>query len=113
MTRFNELPKAVQEDIKRALKAYDRVYVIYENGDYHVSVAIGLKAQYAPDHKVIGEYKADEIYTEDEKMINYIETFHEYPHNYKGKRDYRMLKEIEGDWNIKFKFDDERNLVIA
>lgn len=113
MTNFNNLPKEVQNEIKKTLRAYDRAYVIFENGKYNVSVAIGLKAQYAPDHKVIGEYKATGIFTEDERIINYIESFHEYPISYKGKRNYRMLKEIEGNWNIKFKFDDERNLVIA
>ena len=113
MTNFNTLPAKVQDDIKSALRAYDKAYVVYEYGEYHVSVGISLKAQYAPDHKFIGVFKATEIYSEDERMLNYIEEFHEYPHNYNGKRDYRMLHDIEGKWDIKFKFDNERNLVIA
>ena len=113
MANFNTLPIEVQADIKKALRAYDRAFVVFEYGEYHVSVGISLKAQYAPDHKFIGEYKATEIFTEDERAINYIESFHEYPHSYKGKRDYRMLHDIEGKWDTKFKFDEERNLVIA
>lgn len=113
MTKFNELPAEVREDVKRALRAYDRAYVIYEYGAYHTSVAIGLKAHYAEDHRVVGEYRADEVFTEDERIINYIESFHEYPIQYKGKRDYKILHEIEGNWEVKFKFDDEKNLVMA
>jgi hypothetical protein len=112
-TRFNELPANVREEIKNTLKAYDEVFVVYEYGKYHVGVGVSLKAKYAPDHKVIGTFYADDIFTKDERAINYIESFHEYPHNYKGKRDYRMLHEIEGDWSVKFVFNANGDLVRA
>jgi hypothetical protein len=112
MTNFNTLPIEVQADIKSALRAYDSAYVIYENGKYNVSVAIGLKAHYPADHKVIGEYKATEIFTEEERIVNYMESFHEYPRNYKGKRDYKMLHDIEGNWDVKFKLNEDGDLVI-
>lgn len=109
---FKTLPIEVQEDAKKALRAYDRVYVIYEYGKYNVSVAIGLKSKYAPDHKFIGEYKAEEIFTPEERIINYVESFHEYPIQYKGKRDYAWLKTLTS-WDDKVKFDENGNLVNA
>lgn len=109
MTNLNALPQEVKERILRQLKAYDEVVVFYENGAYNFGVC--LKAKYAPDHKYIGTYTAKEVYTLEERTINYIESFHEYPIWYKGKRDYKMLHEIEGDWSVTFKLDSDGNLV--
>ena len=112
MTKFNELPENVKAEILDTLKAYDEVFVVYEYGKFHVSVGVMLKAEYAPDHKVIGTFYARDLYTEKERMINYIESFHDFPSNYKGKRNYRMLRDIEGDWNAKFAFDDNGDLYV-
>ena len=113
MANFNELPADVQSKIKQTAKAYDEVYVVYEYGEYHVGVGISLKAVYAPDHKVIGTFYAKDLYTPEERIINYIEEFHEYPIQYKGTRDYKLIHEIEGNWDVKFKFDEAGNLIVA
>ena len=101
-----------QNKVKDTLKAYSNVNVVYEYGEYHFSPSISLKATYAPDHKFIGTVYADDIFTEEERMVNYIEAFHEYPIQYKGKRDYAMLKEVGYDWDAKFKMENG-NLVRA
>lgn len=96
---FNELPQEVQNEIKSWLHVYDKTFVVYENGKYNVSSAVCLKAHYAPDHEVIGEYHAEDIFTEEERIENYINTFYSYPIEYKGKRDYQMLKKMqEREW---------------
>ena len=110
MKKFEELPKKVQEQIKEILMAYPRVSVTFENGEYHYGGDC-LKATYASDYEVIGEYRDYEIYTEKERIINYVELFHEYPVAYKGKRDYKWLKSLGYDWDIKVKFDENGNLV--
>lgn len=119
-TLFNTLPQEVQDTLKDLLKAYDKEIVTYENGTYHYGLFI--KSGYAPDFKVIGTFKAEDIYTPEERIINYIESFHDYPIQYKGKRDYRMLNNIENlrkymtpeeFWNIKFKFNEEGNIEVA
>ncbi|GHU36237.1 hypothetical protein FACS1894105_06250 [Clostridia bacterium] len=51
-----------------------------------------LCSRYPDDFKVIGDVSKDDIYTEDEQIVNYIEEFHDYPYNYRGKRDYDMLR---------------------
>ena len=113
MKNFNELPADVQKDIKQTLKAYSEVFVVFEYGEYHVGVGVSLKAVYAPDHEVIGTFYAKDLYTPEERDINYIEEFHDYPAGYKGKRDYRLLRELKGQWDVKFKYDEEGNLVVA
>ena len=97
MKHFNELPESVQTEIKNTLRAYSEVDVYYENGEYHFGLC--LKKNYSSDHKYIGNFKASDIYTEEERILNYVNEFHEYPIQYKGKRDYAILK----DYNAKYK----------
>jgi hypothetical protein len=92
---FNELPESIQEEIKNTLRVFDGCYVIYEYGKYNVTTGIALKKEYAADHEFIGEYKANEMYSNDERIVNYIEEFLSYPAQYKGKKDWKMIKELE------------------
>ena len=92
MKKFEQLPKEVQNEIKETLKEYDRASVTFENGKYHVSTGDCLKATYPEDYEVVGEYKADEIYTKEEQIINYVELFHEYPASYRVNRNYVWLR---------------------
>lgn len=107
MIKFENLPESVQQHIKNTLKAYDEETVFFENGQYEYGVC--LKAHYAPDHKYIGTYRAEDIYTEDERIVNYANEFQDYPHNYKGKRDYSIFHTGKRET---FKLVDG-NLVIA
>ena len=114
-TNFNELPKEVQEEVKAWLKVYDWTHVTFENGQYKVSSSVSLLAKYPENFRVIGEYKASEVFTEEERMINYMVSFHDYPHNYKGKRDYRAKKAYEEakgieEWNVTL---EDGNFVFA
>lgn len=93
INKLNTLPKEVQDKVKNTLKAYDEAHVTYENGDYKVSVGVALTATYAPDFKVIGTITAKEVYTDDERIENYINVFQDYPIEYKGKRDYKTLND--------------------
>lgn len=92
---FNELPMEIQSEVKSTLRAYDNVNVIFENGRYNTSTGACLKSHYASDHKVIGRYFAKDIYTNEERIINYIEQFLSYPIEYKGKKDWAMIQQLE------------------
>ena len=100
MKKLNELPKEVQEDVKSTLRAYSEVTVCFENGKYTFDFSI--KSKYAPDYEYIGTYYAKDVYTEAERIINYCEEFHSYPLEYKGKRDYNIIK----DYNAEYKMVD-------
>lgn len=108
MKRFAELPKEVQDEIKDWLKVYDLVSVTYENGACRYGF-LCLKKTYAEDYKFVGEYTSKEVFTEDERVVNYVENFHAYPTSYKGKRNYKWLKSLT--WNDKIRFDENGNLV--
>jgi hypothetical protein len=109
MKDFYELPLNVQEQAKKTLRSFDEVNVIFEYGEYHVSAGIAVKSRYADDHEYIGHYKADDIFTPEERIINYVESFHSYPVQYKGKRDYNMINSLT--WDDRVKFDEEGNIV--
>jgi hypothetical protein len=98
MARLNkdnlkDFPQDVQTKVLDILKAYNKVTVSYEYGVYNVSTGSCIKAVYGEDHEVYGDFHAEDIYTIEERTENYIESFHEYPIWYKGKRDYQALKE--------------------
>lgn len=108
MKKFEQLPEEVQENIKEILKAYNIVLVTFENGKYHYG-GYCLKNTRASDYEFIGEYKADEIFTKEERIINYVESFHAYPIDYRGKRDYRFIRNL--GWDEKIDFDENGNII--
>lgn len=109
---FDELPAEIQAEIKDTLKAFDKCTVWFEYGAYHVELGCCLKSQYGADLKYIGEYTKYEIFTDAERIINYVESFHDYPIEYKGDRDYIGFIETLV-WGDKVKFDENGNLVKA
>ena len=98
MKKFNELPKEIQEEVKSTLRAYDYVDVWFEYGRYTFGTTIC--SEYADDHEFIGTYYAKEIFTEEERIINYCEEFHSYPIEYKGKRDYDIIKDYKAKYKM-------------
>lgn len=109
MKDFYTLPLDVQNKAKQTLKSFDKVNVIFEYGEYHVSAGLAIKDHYADDHEYIGCYKADEVFTPEERIINYVESFHSYPIQYKGKKDYGMINSLT--WDDKVKFDENGDIV--
>lgn len=91
------LPVDVQQEVKETLKAYSRVFITYEQGGYKVTTGLAVKAQYADDHQQIGVVEQETVYTPQERLENYIETFHDYPSNYTGPRDYASLRTLKGE----------------
>ena len=108
MKKFEQLPEEVQEKVKEILKAYNSTSVTFENGKYHFG-GYCLKKTRARDYEYIGEYKADDIFTKEERIINYVESFHSYPIDYKGKRDYRFIRNL--GWDDEVTFDENGNLI--
>jgi hypothetical protein len=113
MKKFEELSEKIQNEVRKVLKAFDNCYVTFEGGEYHVSSGFGIKAEYGSDYEWIGDYTAKEVFTEQERILNYVESFHSYPSIYKGKRDYKLMNELKGKWETKFKFNTNGDIVIA
>lgn len=72
---FSTLPTDVKKDVKETLSAYNRVSVTFENSKYKVSPNICLSSSYSNDYKFIGEFKATDIFNDEERIHNYITNF--------------------------------------
>jgi len=97
---IKNLPDSVQQDIRSSLRAFSTVDVWQKaNGEYTVSASVFLSA--GPSPKYIGEYKAEEVFTMDERIVNYVNAFRSYPFTHKlrytGKEDNRVLRD---DWTV-------------
>jgi hypothetical protein len=95
MQEFEALPTSVKDQVKETLRAYSRANIVFMNGEYHVTTGICLMSLYPSDHRFIGTVYEEYVYTPDERIINYIETFCDYPIQYKGTRDYDMLRYMQ------------------
>lgn len=102
MTNITSLPIDTQNEIRNTLKAFDRCDVWFEYGKYHVMCGACLRAYYAPDHRFVATFTKDDIYTETEQIENYINEFHCYPANYKGKKDWQMIHKMQDGREINF-----------
>lgn len=78
-------------DILETLKAYEEIFVTRENGKFDVSASICLSARAKASDFKVWRIFAKEIYDEKERMLNFVESFAEYPDDYTGKRDYAKL----------------------
>ena len=78
-------------EVLEKLKAYNEVFVIREDGNFSVSVSSCLSARATASDLKIWRIFADDFYTGKERMLNYVESFGQYPDNYTGKRDYANL----------------------
>lgn len=106
MTRFEDLNEEVKASVKRMLRAYNESHVTFYNGEYHVSAGVALLAKYPSDYKVIGDYKAKDIYTDEERIVNYVNEFKEYPIEYKGDKDWEMMAKMRNDAMMRVKMEN-------
>ena len=93
MKTLNSLPPCVQDEVRDMLRAYNtcNVYKHLTSGDYSVTVGSCLSATYTKEK--IAAFSADQVFTTEEKIENYINTFGSYPIEYSGKRDYIGLRD--------------------
>lgn len=103
---IERLPVETKNDVYETLKSYNEANIIFEDGKYKVTTWTGVYSTYSKDFKFVGVITKDVLYSIEEQIINYMESFHEYHPLYKGKRNYEMLRSIEGNWNVKFKLKD-------
>lgn len=89
-----DVPESIKEEVLLKLKSYNKCYIFFENGRYHVTTGISLRAEYPKDYRFVGEFSSDDIYTNRDRVLNYIESFWDYPgfDIYNGTRDYALLE---------------------
>ena len=92
--QLNDLPLSVQEDVRSVLMAYSTVYVTLKaDGKYKVTAALVLHN--GPYDQYIGEFTCKEVFTLEERIVNYVNEFRDFPVSYKkGGTNYTGTK----DW---------------
>lgn len=92
---FDSLPESVRAEVMEILMSYDKVNVVFEYGEYDVMVGCVLTSEYAPDHRFVGTFAAKDFYTDEQRIENYCNSFASYPVQYKGARDYALMREVK------------------
>jgi hypothetical protein len=78
--KLEDLPADVQDRVKQLLKMYSKAHVVYEYGKFEASAHHCLKAGYHYDRFWCGEYKAEDVYTKEERRQHLAElNSHEFP----------------------------------
>lgn len=72
---LDRLPEAIQSEVKETLKAFPSTNVEYYNGEFHETTGCALRAKYPYDFFVAGHYTAKEVFTEEERKQNFIDSF--------------------------------------
>ena len=72
---LEELPTEIQTEIRDTLRAFSEVYAEYEHGRWHTTTCVCVRAEYADDKFSAGRYKANEVYTLEERKQNFFEEF--------------------------------------
>lgn len=107
---FEFLSEELKEQIRDWLKYFEEVDVTYYCGEYHIG-ALVVYDKAPEDYEFIGTYNQRDVFTVDERILNFMEAHHEYHILYKGYQDYAWLKSLKrGD---KFRFDENGNIVKA
>ena len=114
---FHSLPMEVQEKIKDTLEAYDNVYLTFEHGIYWVKTGIMVKSEYSKDHQFIGVFNVNTVFSENDKIVNYVNNFHSYPTNYNGVKDWELMSKLRengyGENALKVRMDENGNIVLV
>lgn len=66
MKTINNFPQKIQDSIRETLTAFQGVYVIRENGQYHTSSGIALTTSNNADDYKSWHFRNTDIYTEEE-----------------------------------------------
>ena len=71
--KLQDLPEDVQTEVKKLLTIYSKAHVVYEYGKFEATAHHCLKASYGYDRFWCGEYKADDVYTKEERAQHLAE----------------------------------------
>lgn len=110
--------KAIRKEIREALKVFDKVYVISQGSKgLTVSPSKVTTGPNFPDNTIVGTVYANDVYSESEQILNYMNTFGHYPDTYKGVRDSSIVSQMMASWDngapgLQVEFDSEKNIVI-
>ncbi len=93
---FKTLPLKTQNEIKSVLSAYSECTV--EKNDQGVYKVMACTVIHNGVYsELIGKFTKNDIFTPEEQIVNYVNSFRDYPTNYKG---FKNWKELSSGWKI-------------
>lgn len=114
------LPEEIKTEVLSTLMAYDTCYIYQDcvTLKYSVSTALTLTAH--SNDVIVETIQVTDVYTKEERQLNYANTFFDYPMSYKGVRDYPKMGEMR-EWYtknevarpFKLEFDSNENMVFV
>ena len=94
---LENLPEEILAEAKEMLKGEDtEVDVIRWNRRIRV-VGHVFPYEHSADEKLLLTIYEKDVYTDDERALNYINYYHKYPNWYKGARDGGILERMKQD----------------
>lgn len=112
-----EYSEDIMGQVKEHLKVYNKAYVLQENNaGYYVTNSLYLLDSWGSDYRLCDVFYAEDFFSEKERQLNYINAFADFPPDYKGKRDMKLLQEMASNWKdgqstIEIVFDEYGNFV--
>ena len=107
---LNTLSAADVAEVKSKLECFDKCIVTLNKKTGKVIATNAVVLHNSEYDQYLGEVLADEVFTSDERILNYVKNFREYPWpQYKGAKDW---KKLDSDWT-EVSLNSEGNLIFA
>ena len=107
---LNTLSASDVAEVKSKLECFCKCIVTRNKKTGKVRAANAIVLHKGEYDQYLGEVLADEVFTSDERILNYVKNFREYPWpQYKGAKDW---KKLDSDWT-EVSLSSEGNLIFA
>ena len=103
---FQTLPLKAQSEISDTLKAYSKVDFYFRGCEFQVRAFTILSAT-NDGYTHLASFNKDDIFSEEEQIVNYVNSFRSFPIEYNGNKNWKELKK---DWKVAT-MNDESNIV--
>lgn len=95
--KLTKLPAYIIEEAKLNLRYGLPAYVIRRNRRLEVVDSLRNGYAHTDDERFVCMITDADVFTETERIENYINLYHKYPENYRGVRDETVLARLDDD----------------
>jgi hypothetical protein len=97
-------------EVKYSLECFDSCIVTRNRNTGKIIATNAIVLHNGQYDEYLGEVLADEVFTSEERILNYVKNFRDYPWpQYKGAKDW---KKLDSDWT-EVSLNAEGNLIFA
>ena len=97
MIEYDDLPQEAKDELRKALVAFPDASLWKQGDKYFTTEGVSIVKKYDDEYGLehIGKYHDYEVFSDKERIENYINTFRDYPSEYKGLRNYSLMREMD------------------